>query len=284
MIIRYLGGCKICFDSISQVSLPQQDQVLHNFCLCSCINNSCMEVESVWVTYNRLVVSKAEDFIIHMSHMIYFSKTNENKSSENDPLLDILSLIGDSPNPLSMILISNMRHSQASSCISPIKKLLLVDSCNFSVYTSCALGVLCAVLNKHSEILPSTQWFIYIFCWVVLKTLWIICKITLTNQWFLGFLIPKGWTWLDEVNLGICGRLPELPHSCLPPRSLRKPVGKEIASAHLVCVFEIFGKGGRLVYYVGEGGGGGGEGGLALYNIDPCSLHDTSAISLKIVQ
>ena len=32
-----------------QVSLPQQEQVLYNFCLCSCINNSCMEEESVGV-------------------------------------------------------------------------------------------------------------------------------------------------------------------------------------------------------------------------------------------
>ena len=127
MIIRYLGGCKICFDSICQVSLPQQEQVLYNFCLCSCINNSCTEVQSVGVTYNRLLVSKAGDFTVHMSHIMYFSKTKENRSSENDPLLDIFSLVGllgHSPNPLSMISISNMRHSQASSCVSPVKKLL----------------------------------------------------------------------------------------------------------------------------------------------------------------
>ena len=80
MIIRYLGGCKICFDSICQVSVPEQEQVFYNFCLCSCINNSRIEVESVGVTYNRLVVSKAGDFIVHMPHIIYFFKTNENKS------------------------------------------------------------------------------------------------------------------------------------------------------------------------------------------------------------
>ena len=67
-----------------QVSPPQQEQVLYNFCLCSCINNSCMEEESVGLTYNKLVASKAGDFIVHMSHMVYFSKTNENRSSEND--------------------------------------------------------------------------------------------------------------------------------------------------------------------------------------------------------
>ena len=124
IIIRYLGGCKICFDSICQVSLPQQEQVLYNFCLCSCINNSCMEVQSVGVTYNRLVVSKAGDFTVQMSHIMYFSKTNENRSSESDPSLDILSLVGHSPNPLSMISISNMRPSQAFYCVSPVKKLL----------------------------------------------------------------------------------------------------------------------------------------------------------------
>ena len=74
------------------------------------------------VTYNKLVASKAGDFIEHMSHMVYFSKTNENRRSENDPLLFILSLVGHGPNPLSMISISNMRHSQASCCISPVKK------------------------------------------------------------------------------------------------------------------------------------------------------------------
>ena len=75
MVIRYIGGCKICFDSICQVSLLQQGQVLYNFCLCSCINNSCMEVQSVVVTYKRLVVSKAGNFTVHMSHVMYFSKT-----------------------------------------------------------------------------------------------------------------------------------------------------------------------------------------------------------------
>ena len=154
-----------------QVSLPQQEQVLDNFCLWSCINNSCMEEESVGVTYSKLMVSKAEDFIVHMSHMVYFSKTNDNRSSEYDPLLFILSLEGHGPNPLSMISISNMRHSQASSSISPVKRLLLVESCNFNVSTSCALRVLCAVSNRHSEILPSTQLFTCIFCWVDLKPL-----------------------------------------------------------------------------------------------------------------
>ena len=51
-----------------------------------------MEEESVGVTYNKLVVSKAGDFIVHMSHMVYFPKTNENRSSENDPLLSLLIL------------------------------------------------------------------------------------------------------------------------------------------------------------------------------------------------
>ena len=45
-----------------------------------------MEEESVGVTYNKLVVSKAGDFFVHMSHMVYFPKPNENGSSENDPL------------------------------------------------------------------------------------------------------------------------------------------------------------------------------------------------------
>ena len=49
-----------------------------------------MEEESVGVTYNKLVVSKAGDFIVHMSYTVYFPKTNENRSSEKDPLLFIL--------------------------------------------------------------------------------------------------------------------------------------------------------------------------------------------------
>ena len=43
------------------------------------------------------------------------------------------------------------------------------------------------------------------------------------------------------------------PHSCLPPLSLCKPVEKGVASPHYVCVFEIFGKGGRSVCSVCEG-------------------------------
>ena len=31
MIIRKLGGCKVCLDSLCQVSLPQQEQVLYIF-------------------------------------------------------------------------------------------------------------------------------------------------------------------------------------------------------------------------------------------------------------
>ena len=50
-----------------------------------------------------------------------------------------------------------MRDSQASSCVSSVKKLLQVESCNYSVSTSCAVGVLCAVSNNHSVIVPSTQ-------------------------------------------------------------------------------------------------------------------------------
>ena len=72
----------MCFESICQMSLPQQEQVLYNFCLCSCISNSYMVVQSVGVTYNSLVVSKAGDFTVHMSHIMYFSKTYKNRSSE----------------------------------------------------------------------------------------------------------------------------------------------------------------------------------------------------------
>ena len=109
MITWYLGGCTICFHTLCQVSLPQQAQVLYNFCLCSCINDSCMEVQSFGVTYNRLVVSKAGYFTVHMLHIMYFSKTNEKRNSEYNPFLDILSLVWHSPNPLSMISISNIR-------------------------------------------------------------------------------------------------------------------------------------------------------------------------------
>ena len=146
-----------------QVSLPQQEQVLYNFCLCSCINNSCMEEESVGVTYNKLVVSKAGDFIVHMSHMVYFSKTNENRSSENDPLLFILSLVGHGPNTLSMISISNMRHSQASSCISPVKidktvarpRLLYTGNCcAWSLYWNATQKLMGILISPYYKPLP----------------------------------------------------------------------------------------------------------------------------------
>ena len=71
----------------------------------------------------------------------------------------------------------------------------------------------------------------------------------------LGFLILKEWTWLDVVNLGICGRLPDLYASLLlTPLPLCKTVGKGVASSNFVGVFEIFGKGGWSVCYVCEGG------------------------------
>ena len=123
-MIRNFGGCKIRFDSICQVSFSQREQVLYNLCICSCITNSCMEILSFGVIYIMLVVSNDGALIPHISHTIHFSNTNENRSSDKVPPPDILQSVGYGIKPLSMISINNKRPSHASSCVTPVKKLL----------------------------------------------------------------------------------------------------------------------------------------------------------------
>ena len=174
MIIRY---CKICF-WFYMPSVPSTTRTgLIQFCLCSCINNSCMEVQSVGVTYNKLVVSKAGDFTVHMSHIMYFflkRMTIVCTSSENDPLLDILSLVGHNPNPLSMIFISNIRHSHVSyiyiynQLYHALYNLVLVSS-NIALSATICFQTFewgrCAWIAKHLRDMLHLSWLINAQSW-----------------------------------------------------------------------------------------------------------------------
>ena len=65
--------------------------------------------------YSKIVVSKAGDFIVHMLHIRYFSKTNENLSSENDPLLFILSLVGHEAFPGILLYFTSKKSTVTSN-------------------------------------------------------------------------------------------------------------------------------------------------------------------------
>ena len=78
MIIKYLGGYEIWFDSTCQVSFLQQQQVLYCFRLCSCKINTCMEALSLCVAYKPLVGSNEGDLVPHISQTKYFYEMKDN--------------------------------------------------------------------------------------------------------------------------------------------------------------------------------------------------------------
>ena len=64
--------------------------------------------------------------------------------------------------------------------------------------------------------------------------------------------VCDSWVFKDSfvsiklLSIYVVGCLNSMPHNCLPLLSLRKPVGKGVASPHFVCVFEILGEGGTI--------------------------------------
>ena len=86
--------------------------------------NSCMEEVLVGVIYNTIFDSNEGDLSPHAAQTIYFSNINENKISDRETPVALLSLEQQyGTEPLLISPISNVRHSEASSWYS--KSLLI---------------------------------------------------------------------------------------------------------------------------------------------------------------
>ena len=112
-IIKYLGGCQMFF--------LHRKQDFSNFCFIPCFINFCMEDVYVGVIYYTLLDSNEGDLSPHASQTIYFSNINENKISNRESPVELLSLepqYGTEPLLISSIRV--IRHSEASSCCSPL--------------------------------------------------------------------------------------------------------------------------------------------------------------------
>ena len=79
-----------------------------------------MEEVLACVIYNTLLDSNEGDLSPHASQTIYFSNINENKISDSETPIELLSLEPQyGAEPLLISAISIIRHSEASSCCSP---------------------------------------------------------------------------------------------------------------------------------------------------------------------
>ena len=80
-----------------------------------------MEEVQVGVVYNTLLDSNEGDLSPHASQTIYFSIINENKIPDRETPVELLSLEPQyGTEPLLISSISIIRHSEASSCCSPL--------------------------------------------------------------------------------------------------------------------------------------------------------------------
>ena len=80
-----------------------------------------MEEVQIGVIYNTLLDSNEGDLSPHVSQTIYFSNMNENKISDRETPVELSSLEPQyGIEPLLISYTSIIRHSEASSCCSPL--------------------------------------------------------------------------------------------------------------------------------------------------------------------
>ena len=126
-----------------------------NFCPIPWFINSCMEEVQVGVIYNMLLDSDEGDLSPHASQTMYFSNINENKISDRETPVELLSLEPQyGTEPLLISSISIVTHSEASSCCSPPYNLSYCTSQNLSASTSVELDALCAISNRNLDMEP----------------------------------------------------------------------------------------------------------------------------------
>ena len=110
-------------------------QDFSNFCPIPCFINSFMDEVQVGVIYNTLLDSNEGDLSPHASQTIYFSNINENKISDRETPVELLSLEPQyGTEPLLISYISITRHSEASSCCSPLNDITWKIWANVYVY------------------------------------------------------------------------------------------------------------------------------------------------------
>ena len=96
-------------------------QDFSNFCFIPCFINSCVEEVQVGVIYNTLLDSNEGDLSPHAPQTIYFSNINENKISDRETPVELLSLEPQyGTEPLLISSNNTIRHSEASSCCWPL--------------------------------------------------------------------------------------------------------------------------------------------------------------------
>ena len=142
-------------------------------CFIPCFINSCMEEVQVGVIYNTLLDSNEGDVSPHASQTIYFSNINENKSSDRETLVELLSLepqYGTEPLLINSIII--IRHSEASSCCWPLKNLSYCTSRSFSA----SIPVVHAVSNRNLDMEPSVlEWNWNLQTYYHISTVCLLC-------------------------------------------------------------------------------------------------------------
>ena len=136
------------------------------FCYIPCFVNSCMEEVQVGVIYNTLLDSNKGDLSPYASQTIYFSNINENKISDRETPVELLSLepqYGTEPLLISSISI---RHSEASSCCSPLKNLSYCTSRNLSTSTSVELYAL-QYIPRNMHTVFALLCFVVVIHWLI---------------------------------------------------------------------------------------------------------------------
>ena len=115
-----------------------------------------MEEVQVGVIYNTRLGSNEGDLSPHASQTIYFSNINANKISDRETPLELLSLEPQyGTEPLLKSYISIIRHSEESSCCSPLYNLSYCTSRNLRASTSVELDALRAFSNRNLNMEPS---------------------------------------------------------------------------------------------------------------------------------
>ena len=154
---------------MSSVLLHRKQDFSH-FCFIPCFINSCMEEVQVGVIYNTLLDSNEGDLSPNASQTIYFSDINENKISDRETPVELLSLeLQYGTEPLLISSITIIRHSEASSCCSPLWNLSYSTSRNLSASTSVEVDALHAISNRNFDMEPSVLELNWKFWLIVLR-------------------------------------------------------------------------------------------------------------------
>ena len=138
-----------------RVFLLHREQDFCNFCCKPFKIKFCIEGVSVGEICNTLLDSNEGDLSPHTSQTIYFSKTNENKRSDNEAPMGEVVELDSGIEPLSIIFINISRHSVLSCWFCPLWNISQRTNCTLSASTSLELQALCAVCNRHFKRVPS---------------------------------------------------------------------------------------------------------------------------------